>query len=286
MYACVEVQARLTLHAHMCIWTTMSSDLLQKCSGFKQLQDACRDVLDSYFRAHIGPPTSQPAPPPAMDGAAAEPAANAIPRGPLDMVYYLTRLVVPGAVAEFNAQNVQYSDAIPPLCPHNCTEPSIDHQPGERQCSVHNIAAFEQRLTDIMMRKQIHQHSFTCHKGKAGGCMCRLCFPKETIPETRCVQLTAPANEPVPEVTPEPHIPAEFLKKSTAPSLIQCKVPEHHFIATGSRPYTTNATLALNSSDAEAPILLDAQDELKPDHPLGTTDTRYFFINFLHIIRL
>jgi len=274
----------------MCIWTTLSSDLLQKCSGFKSLQTACRDVLDSYFRAHIGPP---PAPPSAMDVAADEPGPSTIPLGPLQMLYYLTRLVVPHAVDEFNLQNVQYSDAIPPVCPDNCPESAIDDRdlPGNRQCKVHNIAIFEQRLTDIMMRKQIHQHSFTCHKGKAGGCMCRLCFPKETIPETRCVQLSIQENEPLPEPVPEAHIPASLMLKQPTRQPIKCEEPRHHFIQSGDRPYTTAATMALNASDGLTINPPDEQDLLRPSHPLGPPDTRYLlaFCNlpcFVHVGRI
>jgi hypothetical protein len=111
--------------------------------------------------------------------------ANAIPRGPLQMLYYLTRLVVPKAVDQFNSQNVQYYEPPHLHCPNpaKCTDAQPTHMHFEIDpdtntvktdfagdpivvkdytCAKHNKIAFEQYLSDIMMRKQVHQHSFTC----------------------------------------------------------------------------------------------------------------------------
>jgi len=144
VYATVEVQARLTLHAHLAVWTTMGPDLLQKCSAFPELRAACTEVLDSYFQA-----TARP----------------------IDLLAYMTRLIVPDAADQFDLKNPQYSDVKrwAPMCPPECKNPALeegdegnDPTLTEKHCCHHNPTSFERRVSDVIMFNQIHMHGFTC----------------------------------------------------------------------------------------------------------------------------
>ena len=131
----VEVQARLTLHAHMAVWTTFSSELMQKCASTPILRDACQEVLDSYVSAEIRP---------------------------IDMCAYLLRLVVAGATDEFDSKNAQYSDCPQPQCPVGCSNDAVEEEnnQGPRQCALHNRDAFavalQHRFNLLMTQKNIH----------------------------------------------------------------------------------------------------------------------------------
>jgi hypothetical protein len=139
-------------------------------------------VLNSFYHAQIGPikipemlnPNFVPAPV----------VGDRIAQGPLQMLYYLTRLVVPHAVEQFNLQNAQYYEPPHLHCPNdqcvgkqpthvhfeidpetNAIKKDADDNPIfviDYTCPKHNKEAFEEHLTHVMMRKQVHQHSFTC----------------------------------------------------------------------------------------------------------------------------
>jgi hypothetical protein len=160
VFATIEVQARLTLHAHLAVWTTMSPELLQKCSAFPELRAACTEVLDSYFQG-----TARP----------------------IDMLAHLTRLVVPDAADQFEMKNPQYHNASEsmPICPPKCKNEALDMTDDEfdatlshRHCCHHNPTSFQRRVSDVMMHRQIHMHGFTC---RHVCCLffffsCRLCY--------------------------------------------------------------------------------------------------------------
>jgi len=141
VFSVVEVQARLTLHAHCALWTTFSSDLMQKCAHLPTLRAACAEVLNSYFTAQVRP---------------------------IDLCAYLMRLVIPGAMDQFQSENAQYHDCPIPECPSSCQHPSLpDLEHGTpRQCDMHNHATFERQIKDrfnkTMSQKNLHQHSFSC----------------------------------------------------------------------------------------------------------------------------
>jgi hypothetical protein len=52
-FSCIETQARLSLHAHIAIWTAITPNLIQDCAQFKDLLSEIKIVLSSYVRAHI-----------------------------------------------------------------------------------------------------------------------------------------------------------------------------------------------------------------------------------------
>ena len=170
VFSVVEVQARLTLHSHMAVWTTFSADLMQKCASTPVLREACQEVLDSYVAAEIRP---------------------------LDMCAYLLRLTVAGATDEFDAKNAQFTDCPQPQCPATCSNDPLPQEEagaaGPRECAQHNRAtcaeALQHRFNLIMTQKNMHQHSFTCYKTLCGKAGCRLCYPRAVADTTTCVQL-------------------------------------------------------------------------------------------------
>ena len=119
----------------------MSGEILQKCSAFEELRSVCAEVLDTYYKAEARP---------------------------LDLLAYLTRMVVPGAVDQFAANNPQYHDISYPCCPDDCpNEKKLSiNDPGYDetiiQCIHHSKAQFERRVSLVIMNKQMHQHALTC----------------------------------------------------------------------------------------------------------------------------
>jgi hypothetical protein len=183
VFSVVEVQARLTLHSHMAVWTTFSAELMQKCASTQVLRDACQEVLDSYVSAEIRP---------------------------IDMCAYLLRLVVTGAMDEFEAKSAQFSDCPQAHCPDTCSNdplPGDARGEGPRECAQHNRAscaeALQHRFNLIMAQKNMHQHGFTCKKGLCGQAGCRLCYPRAVVDTTTCVQLHI-----LPPLPPEVAAPA------------------------------------------------------------------------------
>lgn len=150
---CVVILAGL-LRSHIAIWSAVSGDLMQRCSAFPTLAAACRDVLDSYFQASI-------------------------PH--LEHLAYLMRLTMPGAADKFKQTNPQHVDCPAPCCPPDCLarqsatcrdhadlddndRPACDNCQAiavavDHTCPAHNPVALQQRVIEVLLRKNYHQHS-------------------------------------------------------------------------------------------------------------------------------
>jgi len=288
-FSVVEVQARLTLHAHCALWTTFSTDLMQKCAHIPTLRAACAEVLDSYFTAQVRP---------------------------IDLCGYLMRLVIPGAVDQFQSENAQYHDCPIAECPPGCQLPALPEcEDGRaRQCNEHNHATwsqkFKERFYKIMLQKNTHQHSFTCkcvdmervmltsaphlcdinhmyllaihtrlstrcilmcvhvhRKGTCGQIGCRMCFPRALQAQTDCVQLHLSEPPVQPVVVPGTNPVFDGCKQGAKAKKQPKPVPDIKAVqvtppvmSPGDRPMRNNAPLPMGQDRAT--------------HPFGPADER------------
>ena len=238
----------------MCVWSVLSGQLMQQCAAFPTLNAACRDVLDSYFRAHM----------PMMDH-----------------LQYLIRLTMSGVVDSYNQKSAQFSDCPPPYCPddtcagqhHVCRDHHVydsaahwscpedcpnEPEPELCTCALHNPAAFERRVIDVIGRKNLHQHSQTCRKGPRGCMICRMCYPQVPYAQTTFSQLHLPELPPVPVDGSAMDVEAAA---ANAPEPLEPSIPPDMFrLQPGDRPS------AINGPE-------------RPRHPFGKRDDRVIVTN-------